>query len=501
MKEPPRKDDFGAGFARKRSIDTRRQYRETQTSAKTPEYNGRGRDRERYHSFDRYSSKRLPSRSRSRDRAVRHCKLSSNQYSQKHPVSLSPQRSRRRSHTPPDRDRGRDYNRGSRSSSKETRRGNTVPKVPEKPKRLSQERSSRDEDSLSRDPNKSEDREDKDEDLEPSFRDVITWVREFFEMGEASDSRYVFQGSIGDRATRQQKAECPSLKPASVFQEENDNLTQVIKGKAPLFKKVAKPYPRAAYLGDPPFSKTVYQVDGWEQPTNTPLTPGNWDSLARPGSSKKEHTVKLSETEAKGTESHLSKMKSILNLADWSTGFIVQHLGKLVEDPKQLSDELTVQLLRVARTVARSISHLQREVIHLHANMLLRRRDAYLADLPSEVSRDDVLQLRASSFQGQHLFDPAVVSEAITRSDATISRGVQLKVIGIKGKGDDRKPAQKNRSSGRQQQSNFTIPKVPRPSQSASTSKQDQPQESNFQKKDFSYKSSARGGRGRGRRQ
>ena len=342
--------------------------------------------------------------------------------------------------------------------------------------------------------------DDKEEELEPSFRDVIGWVRDFFKMESTSGKNYDFQGSTGDRATRQPKTDPLLLQAAKVFTEEDSFIREGIRGKTALFKKEPKPYPKSSFLPDPPYSKAAYKVDGLHHQHTSQLPPGNWQSLAKSGSSKRDHAVKFSETEIKLQESHLAKMRSILNLTDWATGFVVQNLGDLASDPTKANSETLTQLLRVSRTIARSTSHLQRETIHLHANTVLRRRDSFLEDLPDAVSQDDRILLRSSSFLGEHLFDQDTVGSAVTRSDAAIVRSANLEVVQA---AKTTRPILKNKSTKHKQSgaSGFNFKPQKHQQASTSTDRADDGRKTEtsakFSGRGFSGKSSARG-RGRG---
>ena len=321
-------------------------------------------------------------------------------------------------------------------------------------------------------------------------------------MEAADDGQYVFQGSSGDRASRPPKTDCHSLRRATVFKEEDSNVSRVIQGKAGLRKKPAKIYPRASYLPDPPFSKQAYKVQDGHPPSLPLRLPGNWESVARPGSLKSDHSIRYPEADYKNLECGLSRMKDILNMADWTSGFLVQKLAEVTTEPSSLTTETASQLLRVSRTVARTVSHLQRETIHLHCNTVLRRRDVYLGDLPREVSAEDVIKLRASTFHGPHLFDEELVKAAADRSDSLINRSAQLKILqSAKNKPDNRKPRTPSRP---RPDGSFSRP---RPFKSPGQLKGRQrfgsppPDKAKKNQKDFSGKPATRGGRSsRGKR-
>ena len=76
--------------------------------------------------------------------------------------------------------------------------------------------------------------------------------------------------------------------------------------------------------------------------------------------------------------------------------------------------------------MGRSISALTKESYSLFGNAVLCQRDVMLAPLPSSVSKQDILELRGSSFSGPFLFDVEVIDRVHQRlkEDLQVQSGI-----------------------------------------------------------------------------
>ena len=106
------------------------------------------------------------------------------------------------------------------------------------------------------------------------------------------------------------------------------------------------------------------------------------------------------------------RSREIVSSLDWQQAALSVLLQPLLSECSSADSRLA---LRILLSMGRSISALTKESTALFGNTVLCRRDALLGCLPSSVSQQDILELRASTFLGPHLFDVEVIDRVRQR--------------------------------------------------------------------------------------
>jgi hypothetical protein len=249
-----------------------------------------------------------------------------------------------------------------------------------------------------------------------------------------------------------------------------------------------------AYISKPEFRDKAYRIS--KQPSSATAASFQPKFQALLQASKKPGTrgIKLSDTETVSLEVQLRRANIMLSLQDWLMGTIRRLAEKGLKDPESALDILG-KLLGLCDSSSKTGLDLQTLVTNLQHNIVLRRRDALLAETHKGLSDTVRKDLRHNDLGARSLFNEDVCTEAHTSYLATAHADIVTKSL------DNQSKRYKGgyKSPTRPSTSGYNKPKSNSGSQAKSWQKPQKPQNDRDRDRDGGKHSSASGSSSRGR--
>ena len=124
-----------------------------------------------------------------------------------------------------------------------------------------------------------------------------------------------------------------------------------------------------------------------------------------------------------------SALKSLLvaSSLDWQICTLAKTIQQMSDKQPDVSE--LQQAKRLLLSAARCTTQLQKESSVMQANCILKKRDALLSLLPSQVSDSQINSLRSSSFESRYLFDSEAIDKVSESLQSTLQREAHLQVV------------------------------------------------------------------------